>query len=147
MKKLITKQVILAVAMAFIGVTGIAQANDDDKKCSVAALRGWYLFAATGYNIVGGVAQPKAIVESIDFEGNGTLTVPAATASLNGVIVHPPAGGTGTYAVTPDCTGTLTFIPSGLTFDLFLAPKSEDFFMIQTTPGTVLQGTVVKVSR
>jgi hypothetical protein len=147
MKKRITGQVILAAAMAFIGVTGIAQANDEDKKCSVATLRGWYVFAATGYNIVGGVAQPKAIVESIDFEGNGTLTVAAATASLNGGIMHPPAGGTGTYTVAADCTGTLTFFPSGLTFDLFLAPRSEDFFMIQTTPNTVLQGTVVKVSR
>jgi hypothetical protein len=147
MKRLITKQVILAVALAFVGITAVAQANDDDKKCSVATLRGWYVFAASGYNIVGGVAQPKAIVESIDFEGNGTLTVAAATASLNGTIMHPPAGGTGTYTVTPDCTGTLTFILSGLTFDLFLAPKSEDFFMIQTNSNTVLQGTVVKVSR
>ena len=145
MKKLI-KRVLVAAVMVF-GVAGVAAADDGDRRCSAASLRGWYVFAASGFNIVGGAAQPKAIVESIDFEGNGTLTVSAATASVNGTILHPPAGGSGIYTVAPDCTGTLTFFPSGFTFDLFLSPKSEDFFMIQTNPGTVLQGTVAKISR
>jgi hypothetical protein len=77
MKKLITKQLMIVAAMAFVGVTGVAQASDDDEgACSVATLRGLYVFAASGYNIVGGAAQPKAILESIRFDGNGTLTVP-----------------------------------------------------------------------
>jgi len=33
-----------------------------------------------------------------------------------------------------------------LAFDLFLAPKGTEFFMIQTTPFTVLQGKVERVS-
>ena len=94
-------------------------------------------------NIVGGTGQPKAIVEVIDFDGNGALTVPAATVSINGTIVHPPPGA-GTYTVAPDCTGTLTF-SSGLTFDLFLAPGGREFFMIQTNPATVLEGRVVRL--
>ena len=40
---------------------------------------GLYVFTASGFNIVGGVAQPKVIVESIRFDGHGNLTVPAAT--------------------------------------------------------------------
>jgi hypothetical protein len=143
MNKLTTRQVILAIAMALIGVTSVARANDDAGACSVATLRGSYLFAASGYNIVGGIAQPKAIVEAIRFDGNGALTVPAATVSINGTIVHPPPG-TGTYTVAPDCSGTLTFA-SGLAFDLFLAPGGREFFMIQTNPLTVLQGKVVKL--
>src|SRR6266508_462804 len=108
MKKLV-KPVIAVVAIT-LGVAGVAQANDDDEReCSAATLRGLYVFAASGYNIVGGAAQPKAIVESIRFDGNGTLTVPAATVSLNGTIVHSPPNGTGTYTVAPDCTGTLAF--------------------------------------
>ena len=144
MKTLTTKRVIMAVAMALVGFTGAVQANDDDVSgCSVATLHGSYVFAASGYNIVGGVAQPKAIVEFIDFDGHGALTVPAATVSINGTIVHPPPG-SGTYAVAPDCTGTLTF-SSGLTFDLFLAPGGREVFMIQTNPATVLQGKVVRL--
>jgi len=144
MKKLTTKPVMMAVA-ALLGFTGVAQANDNDGgECSVATLRGSYVFAASGYNIVAGIAQPKAIVEAIDFDGNGALPVPAATVSINGTIVHPPPNGTGTYTVAPDCTGTLTF-GSGPTFDLFLAPGGKEFFMIQTTPATVLEGRVVRL--
>ena len=44
---------------------------DDGKACTVQTLRGSYLFAASGFNIVAGVAQPKAIVEGIDFNGDG----------------------------------------------------------------------------
>jgi len=144
MRKLTTKQVIIAVAMALAGVTGVALADDDEGACSVATLRGPYVFAANGYNIVGGIAQPKAIVEAIRFDGNGALTVPAATVSINGTIVHPPPNGTGIYTVASDCSGTLTF-GSGPTFDLFLAPGGREFFMIQTNPFTVLQGRVVKL--
>lgn len=54
------------------------------------------------------VPQPKAIVEVISFNGDGTLTVPGVTASINGVILQPPPG-TGEYTVAADCTGTITF--------------------------------------
>ena len=39
-----------------------SQAKDDDdvKQCSVATLHGLYIFHASGFNIVGGAAQPKA---------------------------------------------------------------------------------------
>jgi hypothetical protein len=56
----------------------------DPGHCRLHTLRGSYVFAATGYDIVGGVAQPKAIVEAIDFHGDGTLSVPAVTVSVNG---------------------------------------------------------------
>ena len=146
MNRLTGGRAILAVAVALIGVTGIAKADDDERTCSVATLRGSYLFAASGYNIVGGTAQPKAVVEVIRFDGNGSLTVPAVTVSVNGAIVHPPPNGTGTYTVAPDCSGTLLFA-TGTAFDLFVAPGAREFTMIQTNPLTVLQGKVVKQTR
>jgi hypothetical protein len=145
MKNWTTRLVILALAMALISVTGVARA-DDDAVCSVTTLRGLHLFTASGYNVVGGVAQPKAIIEVIRFDGNGSLTVPAATVSINGAIVHPPPNGTGTYTIAPDCSGTLLF-SSGQAFDLYVAPGSREFSMIQTNPLTVLQGKVVKLPR
>src|SRR2546430_13061615 len=83
----------VAAAMA-LGLSGVAMAAND---CSLNSLRGTYVFTASGYNLVGGVPQPKTIIEVIDFKGDGTLAVPSATRSVNGVIVRSPAGGTGTY--------------------------------------------------
>jgi len=103
------------------------------------------VFSATGYTIVAGVAQPKAIVELIRFNGDGTLTVPGATRSINGVIGQVPAGGTGTYTLGADCIGTLAFT-GGPTFDVFASPKGEDLWMIQTNPNSVFQGNVTRVS-
>ena len=90
---------LVAVAI-FSVVCGAAQARDDDEKgkgCNNSSLNGLYAFRASGFNIVFGVAQPKAIIELVNFHGDGTLDVPAATVSINGVIGRSPPGGTGTY--------------------------------------------------
>src|SRR5262249_39045848 len=134
-----------------LGRTNAARAND---KCGVNTLRGLYVFSASGFIIPAAPAsaQPKAIVELIRFNGDGTLEVPAATRSLNGVIAQIPAGGTGTYtlnALVPAdraCMGSLTFSPSGPHFDLFLPLDGQTIWMIQTDTGNVLEGTVTKLS-
>jgi hypothetical protein len=110
----------------------------------VYTLHGSYLFEAHGYNIVGGVAQPKTILEGIDFNGDGTLVSPFATVSINGVILHS-SGSLGTYTVNPDCTGTLSFT-AGPSFDIFVEPSGRQLSMIQTAPGSpVFAGTVTRV--
>ena len=43
--------------------------------------------------------------------------------------------------------GTLAFSASGPNFDLFIPPKDEDIWLIQTNPNNVFQGTATKVSR
>lgn len=116
----------------------------DPAVCGLHTLRGSYIFAATGYNIVGGVPQPKAIVEPIDFNGDGTLTVPAATVSINGSISRSTAGA-GVYTLDGECRGTLTFTP-GPSFDIFADHPGKQAWMIQTNPNTVFEGTVTKIS-
>jgi hypothetical protein len=142
---------ILAAAI-LLAAAGIAQAkednnNDDDwKGCSVAAMRDLYIFHPSGFNIVAGVAQPKAVLELIQFNGDGTLTVPAATASINGVVGRSPPNGTGTYTLRPDCTGEVAFF-HGPTFDLVVAFKGSELYMIQTGPGSpVMQGMAERLS-
>ena len=111
-------------------------------------LRGAYLFATHGWNIVGGVAVPKAIVEGINFNGDGTLVSPFATVSINGMILHSN-GSVGVYAVAADCTGTLAFT-NGPSFDIFVDPKGKQLWMIQTGPvgvPAVFEGLVTQVSR
>ena len=91
MRKL-AKQSFAAAAMA-LSISTIAVADNDDsrggKGRSVATLDGKFIFAASGHIIpAAGPAQPKAIVEWIRFNGDGTLSVAGATRSLNGVIAQ-----------------------------------------------------------
>ena len=153
MKQRIRK--FLVTAAMVLAVSGVARAHDDDddvKPCSNSMLHGLYAFTASGFNIVAGVPQPKAIVELIDFHGNGKLTVPAATVSINGAISRSTPGGTGTYTVGADCTGSLVFgpplAPAGPAYDLFVAFQGSQIQMIQTGPGSpVFQGAAERVSR
>jgi hypothetical protein len=134
--------VSLVTAMA-LGTSTTARAAAD-AHCSVQMLRGSYLFATHGWNIVGGVAQPKAIMEGIDFNGDGTLVSPFATVSINGTILHS-SGSLGTYTVNTDCTGTLSFT-GGASFDIFVEQNGKQLWMIQTGPGSpVFEGTVTRV--
>lgn len=144
----ISKIVSVVALLATLAAPGIASA-DKDEKCSVSTLNDVYALTASGFNVVSGVGQPKAIVELIDFNGDGTLTVPAATVSINGVISRSPPGGTGTYLVNPDCTGSVAFgATGGPTWDLFIGAKAAKLYMIQTAPGApVFQGTAERISR
>jgi len=135
----------LFVALAILGVSGTAMADDHQDDCTAKTLHGTYVFAATGHNIVAGVAQPKAIVEVIEFDGNGSLSAPTATRSLNGVIARALVG-SGGYTVEASCIGTITFDGPGPTFDMFFSPGGDKLWLIQTNPNTVFQGTATRVS-
>ena len=135
---------VVCVAMV-MGQSSFARADDHGNDCRLRTLRGTYVFTARGFNINAGVAQPKAIVEVIDFNGDGTLSVPAATRSVNGVIAKTLPGGVGTYTVGHDCTGTIVF--DGPTFDIFVSPDGDVIWLIQTNPNTVFQGTARRVSQ
>lgn len=136
--------VSLVTAMA-LGTSSTARAAADARVCSVHMLRGSYLFATHGWNIVAGVAQPKAIMEGIDFNGDGTLVSPFATVSINGTIVRS-SGSLGTYTVNTDCTGTLSFT-GGASFDIFVEQNGKQLWMIQTGGAVpaVFEGTATRV--
>jgi hypothetical protein len=141
------KQLLLSAAMALATVLALPQAataNDDDTvSCSLRTLRGVYEFSASGFNIVNGVAVPKAIIETLVFDGRGGVLTPAVSLSINGNIVQPPQGNPGVYTVDADCTGTLTFA-DGPMFDLHVAPYGKSARMLQVNPNTVMQGTATK---
>jgi hypothetical protein len=85
MRQSIKSFIVAATIVSVLPSVSQARDNDDDgKACSDSTLHGLYVFNASGFNIVGGTAQPKAIVELIPFNGDGSLTVPAATVSING---------------------------------------------------------------
>lgn len=138
-----TRDAVLAQAGA--PAPGWIQSSASHPECDVRRLRGSYIFTASGYNIVGGVPQPKTIVELIDFNGDGTLTVPGGTVSINGNVVQNVSG-VGAYTLDAECRGTVTFTP-GPSFDIFVEPNGKQAVMIQTNPGTVFQGIVTRLSR
>ena len=112
--------------------------------CTERTLRGSYVFSASGFNIIGGVQQPKALVEVIVFHGDGTLDVAAATVSLNGTIIRSLPS-VGTYTVEDNCLGTINF--NGPTYDMFLSKDGDDISMIQTNTNTVFQRLATRTSR
>jgi hypothetical protein len=128
---------------------GYAEEKDHVTECTLATLTGTYVFTATGYTITPSGPEPKAIVEMIDFDGEGTLTVPAVSRSLNGVILPNQVGLPGTYTVNENCTGTITFGEPGSggpTFDIVIAPNGKECYMIQTNANNVLAGVSRRVS-
>lgn len=141
MKKLIRQG--LAAAVVALSVTSVVRA-DDEKGCSLDTLRGRYVFTARGFNIVAGVPQPKAILELIDFGGDGTLAVPVATVSINGTIVRALPS-VGSYTVEDGCTGTIAF--GGPTYDIFVARNGTELWLMQTNANTVFQGGATRVAR
>ena len=151
--KRLTKCIATIGAIALTLPT-IARAND--QTCGPNRLNGLYVFSATGYNIDNGTAVPKAIVEQIEFNGDGTLDVPAVTVSINGNLIRGRPGSSGTYQLgaTPDplCVGTVKF-SDGNQFDLFVSPHGDEAWMIQTNAvlptgptRAVLQGKLERVT-
>jgi hypothetical protein len=151
-RRVLLAAALLAAAME-LWVSDAALAHGHRDTCTVATLDGLYVFTATGFTTISPATtptSPKAIVELIRFNGDGTVGVPGGTVSVNGQIF--PTGGTGSYTVAdlvpPDriCTGTLTFLPSGPHFNLFIPLDAKEVWMIQTDQGNVFQGTATKVS-
>ena len=124
--------------------SGFRPAEAERRTCTERTLRGSYVFSAAGFNIVDGIQQPKALVEVIAFNGDGTLEVTAATVSLNGLI-RRSLPSLGTYTVEDNCLGTIAF--NGPTYDMFLSKDGDDISMIQTNPNTVFQGLATRTSR
>ena len=137
---------LIAVTIA-LGTSGTALAGVETQVCGPQTLQGSYVFTAQGFTIVSGVAQPKAIVEGVDFNGDGTLSVPFGTVSINGFIIQIPPGGVGTYTLDSSCEGTLTFTTGPVNYNLSVHQNGKEIWMIQTDANTVFEGTVKKVSR
>jgi hypothetical protein len=152
-KRITSRSLFACVLTILVAITlstsRVAQAGGSIGGCSVGTLQGLYVFDAHGWNIVSniaGFAVPKAILQGIDFNGNGTFVSPFSTVSINGVITR--GGAPGTYTVNEDCTGTVTFVV-GVTYDAYVRPDGGQVWMMQTSGpnGThsVFEGTATRV--
>ena len=137
----------LIAAMA-VGTSPTARAEADARACSVHMLRGLYLWTFDGYENFGGNFVPKAIMQGLRFNGDGTTFNPFGTVNIGGTIIINATGGVGTYTVAPDCTGTLS-ITNGPTFNIYVGPGAQQVWTLETSPSPagigVSVGTAVRV--
>jgi hypothetical protein len=140
---------LIAVAGLSLSGTLTAASNDDDHRgCTLATLKGRYLFASQGTLLPPAVAQPTPGGHAGFhlFNGDGTATE-IVTFNIGGVTELDSVAIPFQYTVNANCTGSYS-LPTGQSFDLFIAPDGEEFASIITAPvGSVLTTTDRRVSR
>jgi hypothetical protein len=120
--------VSLVAAMA-LGTPATARA-EADRHCSVHMLRGLYLWTFDGYANLGGNLVPKAVMQGLQFNGDGTTFNPFGTVNIGGTIIIDATGGVGTYTVAADCTGTIS-ITDGPSFNMYVGPGAQQIWITQ----------------
>jgi hypothetical protein len=137
------------VALASVGpLVEQGYAGESEGGCTLATLRGLYMFAQSGYVTISGSLVPQGVTGKAVFYGNGKFDS-LATISIGGTII-PDDAAPGTYTLNSDCTGSVTVLMKAPTpdvhLDIFVAPDGDKFFTIQTDPGNVLSGTEQRVA-
>jgi hypothetical protein len=155
MKNLMIKYAAtLPLILCFPGFAAAEPTN----RCKNDILQGQYVFTASGFtrppdSSPGTPWVPKAIMEVLQFNGDGTLSTPAVTVANPfgdfGSILQPPSGGAaGTYSINEDCTGTVQFLDaSNVAFKIYVDPPLADtIWLIQINPtNNVFQGSAKRV--
>lgn len=134
----------LALAIAFLATAAFAQRPDgppaerapEPTTCSLATLRGDYLFAQDGLDN----GKPMAASGRETYDGNGHIKG-ISTVSANGAILRDAYAAT--YTMKPDCSGTLTItdrMKKVHHYDFFTVPSGDEVTWVQTDPGSVSAG-------
>ena len=125
----------LVAAMA-LGTSSTARATARfPQPCSVQTLHGLYVWTFDGYENFGGNLVPKAIMQGLRFNGDGTTFNPFGTVNIGGTIIIDATGGVGTYTVAADCTGTLS-ITDGPSFNIYVGPGAQQLWTTQIAGGS-----------
>lgn len=138
----------LIVGISMVCAANVALAHESrERHCSLESLNGLYVFNATGFSLINGVWQPKAVLEYIRLNGDGTGLAQGTIANRagDGLITLVP-GSPATYTLDEECKGTLQFL-NGPSFNIMTTPKSSSFQMIQNNPNNVLQANVRKIGK
>lgn len=154
MNKLMTR--CAAILPLILCLPGLADARPTNR-CTEDILRGDYVFTASGFtrppeSKAGVPWVPKAILEVLHFNGDGTLSTPLVTVANpfgdSGVITPPGPGASGTYTINSDCSGQVTFSDMlGVAFTIVVdPPRGDTIWMIQKNPANnVFQGKAQRV--
>ena len=118
MKTKLTKMIMssLAFACALVclaatmapGTSATARAAADAQGLQRGHAKGLVSVDLRRVQNVGGNLVPKAVMQGLRFNGDGTTFNTFGTVNIGGTIIIDATGGVGTYTVAPDCTGTLS---------------------------------------
>ena len=144
MKTKLTKMIMSSLAFACalasliatmaLGTPATARAAADAQVCSVGMLQGLYLWTFDGYTRLNGNLLPKAVMQGLQFNGDGTTYNPFGTVNIGGTIIVDATGGVGAYTVAADCTGTLSIV-NGPSFNIYVGPGAQQVWTTQTSVG------------
>jgi hypothetical protein len=148
-RALMTGSVVLALALYLPSLALAANT------CSNATLKGRYTFATSGFTRApflppGTPWTPKAIVETLRFDGAGGVTALSFTAAnpfgdLGNIVQGTNTAGT--YGVQADCNGTVQFADQNATaFAIHVGPWGNTIYMIQINPNNNVFEGVAKRS-
>src|SRR5215212_4888352 len=135
--------ILLVVGAAALSTVGAGYAKDENAssraKCSVATLKGTYLFAQNGVEIKNNDQRPFALAGYDVFDGQGEVKG-IASGNFNGEVFHNDRF-SGTYTVKANCTGTLSVRDgAAVRGDIFIAPDGSKFAFVRTDPEDVAAG-------
>jgi len=138
-----TCALVCLVAVIAAGTSGTAGAAADGQVCSVHMLKGLDLWTFDGYaNLPGGNLVPKAVMQGLQFNGDGTTFNTFGTVNIGGSIIIDATGGVGTYTVAADCTGTIS-ITNGPSFNMYVGPGAQKVWTLETSPSPAGLGVSV----
>ena len=146
--KSITSYFLLACALASLvaaitlGTSAPARAAADGRVCSVGMLKGLYLGSFDAYTNSGGNFVPTAVLQGLQFNGDGTFINTFGTVNIGGTIVFDVTGAGGSYTVAPDCTGTIS-VTGGPNFNIYVGPGAQKVWTIQSSPTPASTGVSV----
>jgi len=132
---------IFALALTTFAAAPHSLKAADEALCPLgnATVHGTYMTQGTG-SIVG--VGPISVIGLMTFDGKGTGVL-TSTSSLNGAISTGTVSGP--YTVNSDCTMTLT-LSNGTHYDSVVAPDGRTADWIETDPGTIVSGAVMRLS-
>lgn len=139
-----------AGALAICSIAGTVpsvahERGDGPRECSQGTLNGSYVLAASGFQVVGGVAQPKAIIEQVDFGGDGSAIAPNVALAVNGNPILLSTDSPASYTHEQRCVFRLAFA-NGPTHMVFMAPDGDSgWTLLLAPPNNVFQGTLTRV--
>lgn len=144
-----------ATALCVLGMSAPLLAPAQTLPCRAERLNGLYVFTATGYTRANLDSPwvPKAIVQFIRMNGDGTTTTPWVTVANpvgNTGLVLDRVGTSGVYSINDDCTGSVNY-GDGVVHRIFATPLGNEFWLIQMSglggSLNVFQGHAKKVAQ
>ena len=127
----------IGVGVAVSMGTGQAYSGEKEEKCTLATLKGQYLFGGPAilFPPAFGVQTPSAANSAgfHIFNGDGTGT-DFVTFTVNGIDQHVPSPVAITYTLNSDCTGAYS-VQNGPNLNIFVAIDGSALTVIDTDPG------------